>query len=316
MNLWTTVKGWAVAAKAFAVLNSPYILVGAGIIGTGIAVYHAYKNGKKAKEVITAKEVEKGDKLTKKETWDCTWKLLIPVVAEFVLSSGCIVFGMVIEAKRLAEMAMVAEAALAARNEAQRELDYILEKHPETKKTLQEIKKSPVLNNDIIAHSTYGGTDIFYDPLTKLTWIGDYQQHQSAIALFQEAFFRTGYSTPEELFERFGLRRETDIPLTAALLAWNEGDCDYDQYYDIDSCGRKVPNISFVTRPLLDSEGKAIPGKTMYMLVYFPSGASFEMDKESIMRRLPLQVDSFEPALDCYSELDEIKRMKAVGCGI
>ena len=316
MNLLGTVKGWAVAAKAFAVVNSPYILVGAGIVGAGIAIYHAWHNGKKAKEVITEKTIEKGEKLTKKETWDCTWKLLVPVIAEFVLSSGCIIFGMVIEAKRLAELAAVAEAALAARNQAQKELDYILDKHPECKKTLEEIQKSPLINTNVIPHSSFGGTDIFYDPLTKLTWIGDYKQHQTAIALFQEAFFKTGYATTEELFERFGLRRETDIPLNTALLAWNESDRDNNDDYDLNECGRKVPNISFIPRPLRNSEGKVIPNKTMYMLIYFPSGESFELDKESIMRRLPLQVDAFESALDCYSELDEIKRMKAAGCAI
>lgn len=313
MSFISTVKAFGLAAKAFAVVNSPFLLVGAGIVGTGLAVYHAFKAGEKAEQIITAETKAKGAPLTFKEKWHVTWKLVIPVSLEFALAVASTITGTVILNRRLHSMTALADAAIAARNEAQHKLDQITEKHPELKEELT----ASTPNSKFWVHAKCGGTDKFHDKLSGLYWIGDYGQHNTAIADYKENYFKMGYSVIEELFQRFTIE-DKNIPKMTALLCHSEDDEERDFYLEpIESRSiRAVPDVYFVATKVKDENGQVIPGEVIYELEYFPSGPSFEMDKDEFMRRLDLQNRTFEPAVDTFTEVDEIRRMKQCGVGI
>lgn len=310
MSFISTVKAFGLAAKAFAVVNSPFLLVGAGIVGTGLAVYHAFKAGEKAEAIISAETRAKGAPLSFKEKWHVTWKLVIPVSLEFALAVASTITGTVILNRRLHSMTALADAAIAARNEAQHKLDQITEKHPELKDELV----TSVKPGKHFVKCGIPGNDVFHDPFLDIWWKSDYSAMQTAAAQFQESFFNSCYSTGEELYKRFHIEK---IPPVASTYAWSSEDFDDSDSYDIAyNPPSRVPTVRFVTRPLCDENGKTIPEETVYEVLYFPSGGSFDLCENWINRRLDLQIPSFEPTIDCYSELDLTKRMKQCGVGI
>ena len=84
--------------------NAPQILSGLGIaFGVG-AVGFSVKATVKAVEIVKEKEKEKGEKLTKKEIVQSTWKSYIPVATCSAASVACVVASTHISMRRLATM--------------------------------------------------------------------------------------------------------------------------------------------------------------------------------------------------------------------
>ena len=299
MGLLATVKGLGVAAKVFAVVNAPGLLVAGAILGVGATVYSAWKAGNKANTIIREETRKKGTQLTFGEKAKATWKLWVPVTLEAGLTCLSMGLSYYIHYKRLAQMTQAANLLLATNQELQSKLNYIQETVPEAKEAANKYDAMVACSATTInAESDVGGKDLFYDPFFKLKWWTDYSFMVEAIADLKESFFYSGYVDCKEMYDRFRVRIK-DRAKVISMAAWKD---------DGSLKSNKVPRINIKCQPLLDDDGFPVKGQTMYVLEYLPQDLSMTWEMYECNRPFGIDGPSWEDGDMCEDEYDEIAR--------
>ena len=303
MGLLATVKGLGVAAKVFAVVNAPGLLVAGAILGVGATVYSAFKAGAKAHEIVREETKKKGAPLTFGEKAKATWKLWVPVTLEAGLT--CISMGLsyYIHYKRLAQMTQAANLLLATNQELQSKLNYIQETVPEAKEAIEKYDSRMACSATTVnAECEVGGKDLFYDPFLNVKWWTDYSFMITAIADVKEDFRYSGYVDTKEMYDRFKVKIK-DLGKVVCMGGWRD---------DGSLKSNKVPRINPRCQPLLDDNGFPIKGCTMYVLEYLPPDLSMTWEMYECNRPFGVDGPSWEDADMCEDEYDEIARQAAL----
>lgn len=132
--------------------NSPYILVGVGIAGMGLAVASTIRATLRARDILDEQEVKLGRSLEKKEVIKATWTQYVPTVILFAGSTACIVGSSRIQFKRNAALGVAYKIAEdTARTMEQKLVEVVGEKKAD--KVRQEVNKE-VLNRHPVTEST------------------------------------------------------------------------------------------------------------------------------------------------------------------
>lgn len=141
--------------------NAPQILSGLGIAFGAGAVGFSVKATVKAVEIVKEKEKERGEKLSKTEIVQATWKNYIPAASCSVASAACIVASTHISMRRLATMtAAYAMSENSFKEYKEKAVELLGEKKEEELRgavSQDYIEKHPPYNT-IVEHAKGGGT--------------------------------------------------------------------------------------------------------------------------------------------------------------
>lgn len=200
------VKGLVNSAEKFCTDNAPVILTVLGASGLFISVGFAFNAGTKASKILVNAEREKGEKLTKKEVVQHTWKIFIPTAVSTISSAACIIGANSVNAKRNAALATaykITETALIEYRDAVEETigkkkaiavqDKVAENH---------IKDHPVTETLIFPGE---GDYMCYDSISGRYFKSNKEKIDRAINTLNAEMFSNMYISLNEYFVELGL---------------------------------------------------------------------------------------------------------------
>lgn len=206
--------------KAVKVLqkNSPYILVGIGIAGMGLAVASAIRATSRAKDIIAEMEQEKYDKgeedveLTKKEIVKETWTQYIPTAIIFTGSAACIIGSSRIQFQRNAALGIAYKIAEDSARTFERKLVEVVGEK-KANQVRQEVDKEvvhrhPASESNIVIIDKK--KSLALDPITGRLFEIDVEELRRKVNKLNERLLTEMYISLNELYYEIGLP-EVDI---------------------------------------------------------------------------------------------------------
>ena len=254
--------------KKSVVKHSPEILTGIGIAGMIGTTILAVKATPKALECIEAEKrrqnrklldeaIDKGlddceqiDHLKPVEVIKACWKCYIPAAVTCVTSATCLIGASSVHLRRNAALATaykLSETAIAEyRDKVVETIGDKKEQHIREKVAEEQVKKSPVVENDVIV--TGKGDTRFLDTMSGRRFWSTVETIKKAENVLNKRMIHeiTGYASLNEFYDEIGLPR-TDV---GDILGWNTThtiDMGVDAVVDDD--GKPTIVLDYIVRP-------------------------------------------------------------------
>lgn len=188
--------------------NSPVILTGIAVVGTGTSAYLAARGGLKSFPALEIAETEKGSELTKKEKFITTWKFYAPAVIGVVATSTCMILATKIGLERTA--ALAGALALVDRNnsEYREKVKELLGQNKDTK-IKDEIAKDHIAaaNIDPSQFTLEPGQQIFWDMWSGRPFVSTNEKLDATINRLNHEMIYGGYCDLTTYYKEIGLER-------------------------------------------------------------------------------------------------------------
>lgn len=187
--------------------HSPEILTGIGITGMLTTTVLAVKATPKALKLIEQEEKYIGDKLTKKEIVQTTWRCYIPATITGVASIACLVGASASNVKRNAALATAYAISETALKEYKNKVIETIGEDEErgiVEKTYKDkIAKNPVSNNNVIV--TGKGDVLIYDVISGRYFNSDIDSLKRIENDINKRMLNDSFVSLNELYAEIGL---------------------------------------------------------------------------------------------------------------
>lgn len=241
--------------EKFAIDNSPTILTVIGVIGTVGTALLTHKSTLKATEILQMEDAKrfsrdrKSPVITRKETFELTWKTYIPPVTSGVVTIGCIVMANRIGSKRAAAIAAAYTISERAYSEYR---EKVVEKIGESKErairddiVADRLRNNPQDESNVVIVGS--GNVLCYDMYTGRYFDSSVESIKSAVNEINYQINTHGYASLSDFYNHIGIPR-TGI---SDMMGWTSDkllNVDYTAHLSED--GRPCVAINFQVEPV------------------------------------------------------------------
>lgn len=208
MNLSTAVR----TVKSVVTANSPVLLVGtavAGVVTTGVL---AARGGYKARGIVDAAELEKGEPISTQEKVQLTWLCYAAPAVTGASTIAAVVGVHTIHTKRHAALAGLYAVTSGKLDDYREKAEELLG----SKKTQQlndslaqdAVDRNPIENHEVII--TGGGSELCYDEWSGRYFYGSIPTIERAVAAVNMQLAESGDATLNDYYDHVGL---TPLPM-------------------------------------------------------------------------------------------------------
>ncbi len=241
----------------------PVILSVASVTGLAVTTVFAIKATPKAVELLKSEEIQKGEKLTKKEIVKTVWKNYIPTAVFFVGTASCIISAAILNKKQQTSLASAYALMSASYNKYKNKVKELFGEEAH-EKVISEIAAEKAKGNYISAEAMWQNTTLeFGDDEEEVTFYladgGEGRYFTSTVNKVLQAeyhlnrnyFLNACSLTLNDFYELLGIE-PTDF---GENVGWFLDDyselywIDFDHYKTVQDGGLEVHVIEMVTMP-------------------------------------------------------------------